>query len=476
MSNPTSIPDVLADRYASPAMAEIWSARGRIVLEREFWIAVMKAQRELGLEIPAEAIEAYERAKECVDFASIRARERVTRHDVKARIEEFCALAGHQHIHKGLTSRDLTESVEQLQVLRALRLVRWKTIAALNALAQRAREHRALALTARTHNVPAQVTTVGRRLAMFGTEMLHALRRLDGVLEDYPFRGLKGAVGTQLDLLTLFDGDLAKVLDLEDRISRLLGFPSLLTAVGQVYPRSVDFEVVSAVFQVAAGPSSFAKTLRLMAGNELASEGSRAGQVGSSAMPHKVNSRSCERINALKVILSGYLSMVAEIAGDQWNEGDVSCSAVRRVALPGAMMAIDGLLETFLTVVREMEVFPRSIEAERLRQLPFLATTTILMSAVRGGAGREVAHAAIREHALAVANSVRSGGAPEDLIARLAADERIGLTEPELRELLASDERFIGAALEQTDRFLAEVEAVLKSAPEAASYLPSDIL
>ena len=168
MPAPSLIPDVLADRYASAEMRGIWSPEARVVLERELWIAVMRAQRELGLDIPAEAIAASERVTDRVDMDSIRARERVTRHDVKARIEEFCALSGHEHVHKGLTSRDLSENVDQLQNRRALEVVRVHYAAALHRLAQRVREYRALVLTGRTHNVPAQATTVGRRLAMQG--------------------------------------------------------------------------------------------------------------------------------------------------------------------------------------------------------------------------------------------------------------------------------------------------------------------
>jgi adenylosuccinate lyase len=471
------VPDVLADRYASRAMVEIWSPRAKILLEREFWIAVMRAQRALGLDIPAGAIEAYERVKTNVDLASIRARERVTRHDVKARIDEFCALAGHEHIHKGLTSRDLTENVEQLQVSRSLRLLQSKYVACLRRLAERVDEYRSLVIAGRTHNVPAQATTVGKRLAMFGTEMLCALRVLEGVIARYPLRGLKGPVGTQLDLLTLFGGDAEKVARLEHEVAHILGFNEVLAAVGQVYPRSLDFEVLSAVCQLAAGPSSFAKTLRLMAGIELAAEGFKEGQVGSSAMPHKVNSRSCERINGLRTVLAGYLTMVGELTGDQWNEGDVSCSVVRRVALPGAMFGIDGLLETFATVVTEMEVFPAAVAGERDRVAPFLATTTVLMEAVKRGAGREAAHAAIKGHAVALAREMRAGTAQAgDLLSRLAGDSRIGLSRADLAAALDLDARFVGSALAQADAFVAEVRRLADRYPESTSYRPAAIL
>jgi adenylosuccinate lyase len=472
-----SIPDVLADRYASRAMVEIWSPRAKILLEREFWLAVMRAQRALGVDIPAAALDAYERVKTQIDLDSIRARERVSRHDVKARIDEFCALAGFEHIHKGLTSRDLTENVEQLQVVRSLRLLRVKYVACLRRLAQRVAEYRSLILTGRTHNVPAQPTTVGKRLAMFGTEMLHALRGLEDLLERYPLRGLKGPVGTQLDLLTLFGGDMEKVAALERDIAHALGFETTLGAVGQVYPRSLDFEVVSVVYQLAAGPSSYATTLRLMAGFDLATEGFAAGQVGSSAMPHKVNSRSCERINGLRTVLAGFVTMASELAGDQWNEGDVSCSVVRRVALPGAMLALDGLLETFATVIAEMEVFPGAVAAERDRMAPFLATTTVLMEAVKRGAGREATHAAIKGHALAIAKEIRAGTADAgELLARLADDSRIGLSRTELQTALEVDQRFAGAALAQADAFIETVRALGERVRDSKTYVPGQIL
>lgn len=471
------IPDPLADRYASQAMRALWSPRNRVVLERELWIAVMRAQRELGLEVPSEAIAAYEKVKDQVDLDSIRARERVTRHDVKARIDEFCALAGHEHIHKGMTSRDATENVEQTLILRSLQLVRDHYGACLHRLAGRVQQYRALSLTGRSHNVAAQMTTVGKRLANFGSEMVLAFDRLEELIESYPLRGIKGPVGTQLDMLTLFGGDQKKVADFEQRIAHQLGFRHVLDAVGQVYPRSLDFAVVSVLFQLASGPSSFAKTLRLMAGYELASEGFGADQVGSSAMPHKMNARSCERINGLQHVVSGFLNMTVGLAGDQWNEGDVSCSVVRRVALPGAFFAIDGLCETLLTVLSEMEMFPESIAAERERYLPFLATTTILMEAVKAGVGREAAHAAIREHALAVAKDLRSRKVKDnDLVERVACDPRIGINAAMLQAALAADERFVGAALAQADAFVERVHGIVERLPAAAQYAPGKIL
>src|SRR5439155_12959959 len=222
------VPDVLATRYASPAMAELWAPRTKVVLERRLWLAVLRAQRELGVEVPDGVLEAYEAVVEDVDLASIEARERVTRHDVKARIEEFSALAGHEHIHKGMTSRDLTENVEQLQVRSALELVRDRMVAALALLAERAVEHEDTALTGRTHNVPAQATTLGKRLASAGEELLAAFERVEELIARYPLRGLKGPVGTQQDQLDLLGGDEAALDRLEAAVAAHLGFTRTL--------------------------------------------------------------------------------------------------------------------------------------------------------------------------------------------------------------------------------------------------------
>jgi adenylosuccinate lyase len=469
-------PNVLAQRYASGEMVDLWSAETKVVLERRLWLAVLRAQRDLGSTVADGVVEAYEAVVDQVDLDSIAARERVTRHDVKARIEEFSALAGHEAIHAGMTSRDLTENVEQLQVRDGLRLVRRRLVAVLARLATRAAEHEALVLTGRSHNVPAQATTLGKRFANAGQEVLVALGRIDDLLARYPLRGIKGPVGTQQDMLDLLGSDEA-VDRMEGAIAAELDFALVLTNVGQVYPRSLDLDVVSALVQAASGPTSLATTIRLMAGQELVTEGFKPGQVGSSAMPHKMNTRSTERICGLAAILKGHLAMVAALAGDQWNEGDVSCSVVRRVALPDAFFAFDGLAETTLTVLDEFGAFPAVIDRELRRYLPFLATTKVLMAAVRAGVGREVAHEAIKEHAVAVALEMREKGTEgNDLLDRLAADDRLGLSPAQVAGVVAEPIGFVGRAQAQTAAFVAEVEALVAADPEAAAYAPAPIL
>ena len=473
----SAIPNVLSGRYASDAMNDIWSPSAKIILERQLWIAVMNAQAALGLSIPDSAVADYESVLDQVNLQSISDRERVTKHDVKARIEEFNAVAGHEFIHLGMTSRDLTENVEQLQVRDALLLVQFKVVAALQRLASLAITYSETAITGRSHNVPAQTTTLGKRFASAADELLVAYDRIDDLIARYPLRGIKGPVGTAQDMLDLLDGDTAKLITLESSIARHLGFERVLDSVGQVYPRSLDFDVIAALVQVAAAPSSLATTIRLMAGLDLVTEGFRPGQVGSSAMPHKMNSRSCERVNGFAVLLRGYLTMTAELAGSQWNEGDVSCSVVRRVALPDSFFAIDGLFETFLTVLDDFGAFPAVIDRELDRYLPFLATTKILMASVRNGVGRETAHEVIKEHAVAVALALREQvSAENDLLERLADDGRLGLSLPELQALISEPLAFTGAAGQQVGAVVERVNVITQAHPDSAGYHPGDIL
>ncbi|HUW87250.1 MAG TPA: adenylosuccinate lyase [Candidatus Paceibacterota bacterium] len=464
---------VLASRYASGAMREIFAPEAKIISERKLWLAVARAQSKLGHPISQDVIRDYEKVITQVDLSSIDAREKITRHDVKARIEEFNALAGHEAIHAGMTSRDLTENIEALQIRNGLLIVRDKTVALLARLGERATQYADQPIAGRSHNVPAQITTLGKRFASASEELLFAYERLSSLLERYPLRGIKGPVGTAQDSIDLLGSSEAHK-QLELSIASELGFDHVLDSTGQVYPRSFDFDVLSSLLQIAAAPSSLATSIRLMAGAELVTEGFKAGQVGSSAMPHKMNTRSCERVNGLTVLLRGYVSMAGELAGDQWNEGDVSCSVVRRVAIPDAFYAIDGLLETMLTVISEFGIFPAVIEAELERYLPFLASTKILMASVKAGVGREAAHEIIKEHATQAALAMREGK-PNLLLAALADDPRIPLDRESLAALISNPIEFTGDAREQVARVVKRIELITATHHDAANYKPGTI-
>ncbi len=455
-----TVPNILADRYASAEMVEIHDTANRIRLERRFWIAVLRAQAELGVVVPDSAIDDYESVVDRVDLESIKRREQVLKHDVKARIEEFNELAGHQEIHKGLTSRDLTENVEQMVIWRSLELLEHRSVSLLRMMAERAAEYSGLAMVGRTHNVPAQPTTLGKRFAQVGEELLLAQRQLRELRAGYPIRGIKGPVGSQQDQLDLL-GSGEKVDQLEDRVAAHLGVGNRFNAVGQIYPRSLDLSVVATLVRLAAGPSNLALTVRLMAGHNLMTEGFRPGQVGSSAMPHKMNARSCERINGLYTVLQGYLTMAAGLAGRQWNEGDVACSVVRRVVIPDSFFAIDGLFETSFDVVGNMGAFPKVIDNELQQYLPFLASTTLLVHAVRRGMGREDAHEVIKEHAVATALSIRQGESNgTQMIDRLAADDRFPGSGSELWALINRPSDLLGTVEKQVGAFCSEIETL----------------
>jgi adenylosuccinate lyase len=435
----STTPNILATRYATKEMVAIFDPVNKIINERKFWITILKLQQKAGLPITDSDIKAYEKVIEKVDLASIDKREIKTRHDVKARIEEFNALAGVEKIHIGLTSRDLTENIELIQIKAALELIEFRTLQTLFLLNEKITKYEKTYMVGRSHNVAAQVTTLGKRFASCAEELLFAHTGLNELIARLPLRGIKGPVGTSQDALDAMGEDFAQ---LEKSIAEDFGFENIWTSVGQIYPRSVDFEVVSKLLQIASAPSSMATTIRLMAGAGLVSEGFKASQVGSSAMPHKMNSRSSERINGMMVLLRGYNTMAADLAGDQWNEGDVSCSVVRRVVIPDSFYVLDGLLHTFMTTLYEFGAFEEKIKAELDEQLPLLATTNILMECVKSGMGREVAHEMIKKHATTTT--------PSNFFAALSNEKDFPLSLEQLTKLISNPTEFAGLALMQT--------------------------
>lgn len=434
-------PNVLATRYATKEMVAIFDPVNKIINERKFWITILKRQQKAGLPITDSDFKAYEKVVEKVDLESIDRREIKTRHDVKARIEEFNALAGVEKIHIGLTSRDLTENIELIQIKAGLELIEYRVLQTLFLLSEKISKYEKTYMVGRSHNVAAQVTTLGKRFASCAEELLFAHTALKELIARLPLRGIKGPVGTSQDALDATGKDFA---NLEKSIAEEFGFENTWTSVGQIYPRSVDFEVVSKLLQVASAPSSMATTIRLMAGSGLVSEGFKAGQVGSSAMPHKMNSRSSERINGMMVLLRGYNNMAADLAGDQWNEGDVSCSVVRRVVMPDSFYVLDGLLHTFITILQEFGAFEEKIKDELDEQLPLLATTKLLMECVKAGMGREIAHQVIKKHSTITA--------PRELFAAIASEKEFPLSLEQMNKLIQNPSDFAGLSIEQTNK------------------------
>lgn len=471
-----TIPNVLADRYSSQEMLEIFEPENRVRTERRFWLAVLKAQTDAGLDLEEGVLEAYEAVLDQVDLKSIRRREQVTRHDVKARLDEFCALAGYQHLHKGLTSRDATENVEGVLIWQALSLVHGRAASLLARLGELAAEYASVAVVGRTHNVAAQPTTIGKRMAQLGEELLAGIEAIESIQERFSLRGIKGPVGSQQDLLDLM-GSAEAVAQVEDQVARELGIPRVLGAVGQVYPRSLDFAVVSGLVQLSAAPANLGLLVRLMAGHDLATEGFAEGQVGSSAMPHKMNTRSCERISGLAVILKGHLTMAAGLSGDQWNEGDVSCSVVRRVLFPDAFLALDGLFETTHSVLKNFGIFPEVVQAEIRRYLPFLATPTLLMHAVRTGLGREIAHEQIKTYAVQAALAMRAGKGDGMLLVNMLGDDpTFPGDRDQLMAIVDDPTALLGLIDQQIAEFCKRAEVKVDEVGAAANYRGAEIL
>jgi adenylosuccinate lyase len=454
MSNTAnSTPNVLATRYATKEMVAIFDPINKIIAERKFWITILRLQKKAGLPITDSDIKSYEQVINIVDLVSIEKREKKSRHDVKARIEEFNALAKCEKIHIGMTSRDLTENIELIAIREGLNLIRRRTLETLFLLEKNITKYEKIYITGRSHNVAAQVTTLGKRFATCGQELMYSLTALEELISRLPLRGLKGPVGSGQDGISAL-GSSKELKKLEDAIEKEFGFENTLTSVGQIYPRSIDFEVVSKLLQIASAPSSMATTIRLMAGSNLASEGFKAGQVGSSAMPHKMNSRSSERINGMMVLLRGYTTMAADLAGDQWNEGDVSCSVVRRVVIPDAFYVADGLLHTFMTILTEFGIFEENINNELQEQLPFLATSQILMSCVKAGMGREVAHEMIKK--CATTNTA------SNFFKALSSEKNFPLSIEQLNGLIKNPADFAGGAIEQSQKVADEIREVTK--------------
>ena len=472
--------NILSQRYATKHINEIFSERGRAIAERELWISVMKAQKKLGLNIPSEDIEKFEKAKDDINLKSIERIEKDTKHDVKAKIKEFIRVSGaREHIHKGMTSRDLSDNVEQMQIRKASDIILDKYVSILRHFGEKAREYQNIVLTARTHHQPAQPTLLGRRFSMWAEELINHLGGFESYLEELPLRGIKGPIGTQFDMLTLL-GNEKKVEILERDVAKSLGFNKTLNSIGQVYPRSLDYELISNLALLSSACENFAKNIRLMAGYELLTEGFKEGQVGSSAMPHKMNTRSTERICGFSELLKMYADGASRLLGDQWEEGDVSDSVVRRVIIPDSFYTSDGLCETTLTVLNDMEVYPAVIDKETDRYLPFLATTEILMEAIKSGIGRETAHDLIKKHAVSEALRMRQEGSKRNNLASLLANEssfaKAGITEKRINDILSDKIHFIGNAQKQIRRVCKDIDRITSLYQIASRYEPGDIL
>tara|TARA_Y100000310_G_scaffold269052_1_gene281978 strand:+ start:637 stop:2058 length:1422 start_codon:yes stop_codon:yes gene_type:complete len=468
--------NVYSERYVTPEMNLIFSPEYKIGLERRLWISVMKAQREFGLDIDSEDIEKYERAINDIDLDEIARIELKNKHDVKARIQHYVKVAGAKGvIHEGMTSRGLTDNVEQVQNRDAARIIWAKSVSSLRHFGEAMVQCRDMTMTARTHHQPAQPTTVGKRFATLAEELMLYIGRFQDFIRDYPMRGIKGAVGTQIDMMTLLK-DERKVDELERRVMQEFGFENTFISIGQVYPRSLDYDFISHLVNLSAPLRNFALMVRLMAGYELMTEGFSKHQSGSSAMPHKMNVRTAERVYGLANLMRMYAMGASLLSGDQWEEGDVSCSVPRRLILSDSCYAMDAMFESGLTVMNDMGFYPHMIDAEVQRFLPFLGSSRLLMASVEEGLDREDAHKVIKKAMVNSARRLREGEviSPLDKILTDQLYQSVDHTKLISATQVQADD-LTGLAHRQTDQVLERVQEYVSKYPEAATYEPRAI-
>ena len=471
MSDRDQYSSPLADRYASRGMLELWSPRMRYGLWRRLWLALAEAQRELGLDIPENAIEQLRGRLDDIDFDAVAAYERRFRHDVMAHIHAFAdvAPAAKPFIHLGATSAYVTDNADLILMRRGLGLLRGKAVRVLRSLATFAKRWRDEPTLGSTHLQPAQPTTVGKRATLWMQDLVLDVHDLDHRVAVLPCRGVKGTTGTQATFLELFDGDHEKVRALERKVSAAIGFTSAIPVSGQTYTRKLDAQVLDVVTGFAASAAKFSGDIRMLQAFGEMEEPFEESQVGSSAMAYKRNPMRCERIASLARFV---LNLEANANGThavQFLERTLDDSANRRLTIPEAFLATDAILILMENVVAGLEVHPTRIRRRLEDELPFMATEQLLMRAVRAGGDRQEAHERIRKHSIEAARAMKEGAVRNDLLDRLSGDREWTVPIREMQKAL-DPSAFVGRAPEQVDEFLREVVSPLlegADAPEA---------
>ena len=459
----------LSERYASRAMLELWSGRTRYGLWRRLWLALAEAERELGADIPDDAIAQMRRELDNIDFDAVAAYERRFRHDVMAHVHAFgdVAPAAKPFIHLGATSAFVTDNADLILMRRGLELLRGKLLDILRSLRAFAAEWRAEPALAYTHLQPAQLTTVGKRATLWMQDIVLDLADIDYRIASLPFRGVKGTTGTQASFLALFDGDHDRVRRLDDLVTAKMDFVRALPVTGQTYTRKIDAQVLAVVAGIAASASKFSGDIRMLQSFGEMEEPFERDQIGSSAMAYKRNPMRCERIASLARFVINLESNANHTHSVQYFERTLDDSANRRLSIPESFLATDAMLVIMANVASGLEVHRARIAKRIADELPFMATEEFMVRAVKAGGDRQAVHEVIRRHAIAAATALKDGASTHnDLIERLAGDAAIGVPRAELERAL-EPARFIGRSAEQVDEFLADVvDPLLAGAPQ----------
>jgi adenylosuccinate lyase len=448
----------LAERYASRAMLELWSPRTRYGLWRQLWLALAEGERELGAEIPVEAIEQMQRHLNDVDFAAVAAYERRFRHDVMAHVHAFgdAAPAARAFIHLGATSAFVTDNADLILMRRGLELLRAKIVGILQTLAAFARQWRAEPTLGYTHLQPAQPTTVGKRATLWMQDLLLDLVDVRHRIAGLPFRGVKGTTGTQASFLALFDGDHERVRRLDQLVSMKLGFQESIPVSGQTYTRKLDAQILGVVAGIAASAAKFSGDIRMLQAFGEIEEPFGSEQIGSSAMAYKRNPIRSERITALARFVLSLEPNANQTHSVQYFERTLDDSANRRLAIPESFLATDAILVLLESIAAGLQVHPARIRRRLEDELPFMVTEELIIRAVRGGADRQDAHERVRRASIEAARARDAGAERSDMLDQLAADPVFRLAGTNVQELL-DPRRYVGRAPEQVDEFLSEV-------------------
>ena len=453
----------LSSRYASDEMQAIFSADKKFTTWRKLWVALARAEMELGLPVTQEQVDELEAHITDIDYEKAAQWEKKLRHDVMAHVHTYGELCPKAMpiIHLGATSCYVGDNTDIILMREGLLLIRDKLVRVLDRLAQFARKYKDLPTLGFTHFQAAQLVTVGKRATLWLNELLMDLEEVEYRISTLKLLGSKGTTGTQASFLELFEGDQEKVKELERKIAREMGIPACVPVSGQTYSRKLDYNVVSTLAGIAQSASKFATDMRLLCHLKEVEEPFEANQIGSSAMPYKRNPMRCERICALARYVMVDVGNPAMTAATQWFERTLDDSANKRLSVPEAFLAVDAILNIYLNVASGLVVHPKVIERHVLEELPFMASENIMMDAVKRGGDRQELHERIRVLSQEAGYHVKEEGKPNDLIDLMAADPAFGMTKEELSAHLEPS-RYIGRCPQQVEEFLKEdVEPVL---------------
>ncbi|MBN1818772.1 MAG: adenylosuccinate lyase [Sedimentisphaerales bacterium] len=451
----------LVERNASPEMAQLFSSQTKFTTWRRLWLELARAQKKLALQIKPSQIDQMARHLEDIDFAAAARFEKKFRHDVMAHVYTFGQIAPKAApiIHLGATSCFVGDNADLILLREGMRIIAGKLACLIDRLADFARKYRSMPTLGFTHFQPAQLTTVGKRATLWCYEFVMDLEELEHRIENLPFRGVKGTTGSQASFLALFDGNHSKVKRLDQMVAKAFGFTKRCAVTGQTYQRKIDTMAVNTLALIAQSAHKMCNDIRLLANLKEIEEPFEKSQIGSSAMAYKRNPMRCERTTALARLVLSLATSPAMTASEQWLERTLDDSANRRVVLPEAFLAVDGILEILINVASGLVVYPKVIAARVSAELPFMASENILMAGVQAGGDRQVLHERIRLHSQAAAAQVKQQGRKNDLIERLKNDP--AFANIDLRKVFDA-RAYIGRCPQQVTEFIAEQVAPIR--------------